>query len=321
MRVLVTGATGFIGRHMCPALLAAGHDVSVAVRRKDFPDMPEAAAFHVVPDIGPKTDWTEALAGAEAVVHLAARAHVTEEPAADSAAEFHRVNAEGTASLAAAAAAAGVRRFLYLSSSRAAGERTGDRPFSESDPPKPKDAYGTSKWDGEKALLDIASQSGLEAVILRPPLVYGPGVKGNFLRLLKLCRLGPPLPFAAVNNRRSFIYVGNLADAAVHCLGAEEAAGETYFVRDGEDMSTPDLIRRLALAANSFWYPQKYLKTAQYFSTIENRPWADVDPAEVLGARYSSLSGWNRNVNAPLMLTNFISRSRPRQRSQVSCGL
>ena len=103
MRVLVTGATGFIGRHMCPALRAAGHDVSVAVRRKDFPDMPEAAAFHVVPDIGPKTDWTEALAGAEAVVHLAARAHVTEEPAADSAAEFHRVNAEGTTSLAAAA--------------------------------------------------------------------------------------------------------------------------------------------------------------------------------------------------------------------------
>ena len=248
MRVLVTGATGFIGRHMCPALRAAGHEVSVAVRRKDFPAMPEAAAFHVVPDIGPKTDWTEALTGAEAVVHLAARAHVTEETAADPVAEYHRVNAEGTASLAAAAAAAGVRRVVFLSSSKAAGERTEDRPFSESDPPKPEDAYGISKWDGEKALLDIASQSGLEAVILRPPLVYGPGVKGNFLSLLKLCRLAPPLPFSAVNNRRSFIYVGNLANAAVHCLGAEEAAGETYFVRDGEDMSTPDLIRRLAQA-------------------------------------------------------------------------
>ena len=248
MRVLVTGATGFIGRHMCPALRAAGHDVSVAVRRKDFPDMPEAAAFHVVPDIGPETDWTEALTGAEAVVHLAARAHVTEETAADPVAEYHRVNAEGTASLAAAAAAAGVRRVVFISSSKAAGERTEDRPFSESDPPKPEDAYGISKWDGEKALLDIASKSGLEAVILRPPLVYGPGVKGNFLSLLKLCRLAPPLPFSAVNNRRSFIYVGNLANAAVHCLGAEEAAGETYFVRDGEDMSTPDLIRRLAQA-------------------------------------------------------------------------
>ena len=248
MRVLVTGATGFIGRHMCPALRAAGHDVSVAVRRKDFPDMPEAAAFHVVPDIGPETDWTEAVTGAEAVVHLAARAHVTKETAADPGAEFHRVNAEGTASLAAAAASAGVRRVVFISSSKVAGERTGDRPFNESDPPQPGDAYGISKWDGEKALLDIASQSGLEAVILRPPLVYGPGVKGNFLSLLKLCRLAPPLPFAAVNNRRSFIYVGNLADAAVRCLGAEEAAGETYFVRDGEDMSTPDLIRRLALA-------------------------------------------------------------------------
>ena len=115
-------------------------------------------------------------------------------------------------------------------------------------------------------MLDIASQSGLEAVILRPPLVYGPGVKGNFLSLLKLCRLGPPLPFAAVNNRRSFIYVGNLANAAVHCLGAEEAAGETYFVRDGEDMSTPDLIRRVATAlgrpARLFPVPAGALKLA-----------------------------------------------------------
>ena len=248
MRVLVTGATGFIGRHMCPALRAAGHDISIAIRRKGFPDMPEAAVFHVVPDIGPETDWTEALTGTEAVVHLAARAHVMEKTASDPEAKFQRVNAEGTASLAAAAANAGVRRVVFLSSSKAAGERTGDRPFSESDPPKPEDAYGISKWDGEKALLDIASQSGLEAVILRPPLVYGPGVKGNFLSLLKLCRLAPPLPFSAVNNRRSFIYVSNLVDATVRCLGAEKAAGETYFVRDGEDMSTPNLIRRLAQA-------------------------------------------------------------------------
>ncbi len=266
MRVLVTGATGFIGRHMCPALRAFGHDVSIAIRRKDFPDMPGAAAIHVVTDIGPETAWTEALTGAEAVVHLAARAHVTKEAASDSGAEYQQVNAEGTASLAAAAATAGVRRFVFLSSSKAVGESTEDRPFRESDFPKPEDAYGISKWDGEKALLDIASQSGLETVILRPPLVYGPGVKGNFLSLLKLCLLAPPLPFSAVNNRRSFIYVGNLVDATVRCLDAEEAAGETYFVRDGDDMSTPDLIRRLAQAmgrpARLFPVPEEALKLA-----------------------------------------------------------
>ena len=248
-RVLVTGATGFVGRHVCQALIGAGHEVSAAIRRPDHPDIPAGVTCHVVPDIGPETDWMAALSGIDAVVHLAARVHVTDEDLSDPLFEYCRVNADGTARLAKAAAGAGVRRFVFVSTVKVMGERTSKRPFVETDTPEPKDAYGLSKWAAEKALLEAAENGPLETVILRPPLVYGPGVGGNFLSLLKLCQKAPPLPLMTVNNRRSFLYVGNLADAVLRCLNpGNEAAGRTYFVRDGEDMSTPALIRHVARA-------------------------------------------------------------------------
>ena len=264
-RVLVTGATGFVGGVLCPVLIRAGYDVIAHVRKQGHPNTPEGVTPSVVPDIGPDTDWTAALGGVEAVVHLAARVHVMKEKAGGALAKFNRTNADGTASLAAAAAAAGVRRFVYLSTVKVMGE-TSAQPFRESDTPHPEDAYGKSKLAGEKALIEAAEPSGMETVILRPPLVYGPGAKGNVLSLLKFCRLAPPLPFSAVDNRRSLIHVGNLADAILLCLDRKEATGQTYFVRDGEDLSTPDLIRRLAAAlgrpARFFPVPEGFLRLA-----------------------------------------------------------
>ncbi len=247
MRVLVTGATGFVGRALCPALVADGHEVAVTVRNSGNPAIPEKAAVHVVPDIGPETEWDQALSGMDAVIHLAARVHVMEEHADDPMGEFNRINAEGTGHLARVAAKAGIGRFVYLSTVKVMGERSA-APFRETDTPRPEDAYGKSKLAGEQALASAAADSGLEPVILRPPLVYGPGAKGNFLALMKLCQAAPPLPFSTVDNRRSTIYLGNLVDAIGHCLTGDGAVGETYFVRDGEDLSTPALIRNVAAA-------------------------------------------------------------------------
>ena len=247
MRVLVTGATGFIGRALCPALVAVGHKVAAVVRNSGNPGIPERATVHVIPDIGPETEWDQALSGMDAVIHLAARAHVMEGHARDPMGEFNRINAEGTGRLARAAAKVGIGRFVYLSTVKVMGERSA-APFRETDAPRPEDAYGKSKLAGEQALAEAAADTGLELVILRPPLVYGPGVKGNFLALMKLCQAAAPLPFSTVDNRRSVIYLGNLVDAIIRCLTADGAAGETYFVRDDEDVSTPGLIRNVAAA-------------------------------------------------------------------------
>ena len=247
MRVLVTGATGFVGRALCPALKQVGHEVSAAVRNPNADDIPEGVTVHAINDIGPETDWAEALSGADAVIHLAARAHILKESISDPTVAYNRVNTEGTAHLAQAAAMAGIRRFVYLSTVKVMGEHS-DAPYRETDTPRPDGPYGASKLAGERALAIAAADTGLETVILRPPLVYGPGAKSNFLTLLKICHAAPPLPFSAVQNRRSIIYLGNLVDAICLCLTADKAAGEIYFVRDEDDLSTPGLIRHVAAA-------------------------------------------------------------------------
>ncbi|NQU61355.1 MAG: NAD-dependent epimerase/dehydratase family protein [Rhodospirillales bacterium] len=244
-RVLVTGATGFVGNALCPELLGAGYDVRAAVRRLDHPDIPEGVEPCLVPEIGPDTDWAEALTDTQAVIHLAARVHILEEWSKEPEAEFNRTNAQGTAHLAAAAATTGVGRLIYLSTIKVMGESS-TTPFQETDTPAPEDPYGMSKLAGEQALAEIAGKTGLDYVVLRPPLVYGPGAKGTPLSLMKICQVAPPLPFASVDNHRSLIHVGNLSDAILCCLEAAKAAGQTYFVRDGDDVSTPSLIRHVA---------------------------------------------------------------------------
>lgn len=246
-RVLVTGANGFIGSALCRALVEAGHAPQGAVRRI-VPSSKGLDTATCVGEIDGNTDWSAALGGIECIVHLAARTHMLRETAADLLAEYRRVNVEGTQRLAQQATAAGVRRFVFLSSVKVNGEMTAARAFTENDAPRPEDVYGISKWEAEQELLRISRATGLEIVVLRPPLVYGPGVKGNFLRLLRLVARGVPLPLASVHNRRSLVYLGNLVDAIVTAISAPQAAGQTYLVSDGQDVSTPDLVRAIARA-------------------------------------------------------------------------
>jgi len=244
-RILITGAGGFVGQALTAALDSSGGDWIAATRKASTQFDGRQV---VVGDIGANTDWSAALRDIDCVIHLAARTHVLHDDSSDPLAAYREINRHGTAVLAQQAAAAGVRRLVFLSSIKVNGEATAGHPFSERDTPRPEDAYGVTKREAEDALHAVASTTGLETVVLRPPLVYGPGVKGNFLRLLRLVECGMPLPFASIGNRRSLIYVDNLVDALITCIDAPAARGKTYLVSDGEDCSTPALIAGIAAA-------------------------------------------------------------------------
>ena len=244
MKLLVTGASGFVGLPTCRRLLAGGHQVIAAVRRDDCALPPDVEVRRVAP-LGPDTDWREALRGCDAVIHLAARAHVMRDRAADRLALFRRINRDGAVRLAEQAAASGVGRFVFVSSIKVNCEVTPiDRPFRADDPPAATDPYGVSKAEAEAALTGLAARTGLSLVMIRPPLVHGPGAKGNLAALLKVLRLGLPLPLGGVVNRRSLVGVDNLADALTFLV--ERDAQGCFLVRDGNDVSTPQLIRLLA---------------------------------------------------------------------------
>lgn len=245
IRILITGASGFVGRALTAVLNTAGCDWTAATRRRD-PGLAERQVE--VGNFSAYTDWSAALCGIDCVIHLAARTHVLHDNSADPLAAYREINVDSTIALAQQAATAGVRRLIFLSSIKVNGEANQDRPYTERDVPRPEDAYGLTKLEAENALHAIAAETGLETVVLRPPLVYGPGVKGNFLRLLRLVDRGIPLPFASIHNRRSLIYVGNLAKAIIACIHAPAAAGQTYLVCDGVDWSTPELVTQIAAA-------------------------------------------------------------------------
>jgi nucleoside-diphosphate-sugar epimerase len=248
-RVLVTGGAGFIGHGLCPALQAAGFEVAVSTRHPRDAEKLRGVDVRPIPGVSLGTDWTAALREVDAVVHLAARVHVMRDQAADPLSEFRRVNTEGTLRLAQDAAQLGVARFVYLSTIKVNGEATPPgHAFRASDAPAPVDPYAISKLEAEEGLKRIAADTGMDLVIVRPPLVYGPHVKGNFLTLLEKCDRDPWLPLGSIRNARSLVSVGNLADMLIRCLLVPEAAGKTFLVRDGEDLSTPDLIRRTARA-------------------------------------------------------------------------
>jgi nucleoside-diphosphate-sugar epimerase len=244
--VLVTGASGFLGRPVTRALLARGARVRGLVRPGSAPLEPgvEPAPAAGLDD---REGVRRALAGANAVVHLAARVHVMRDTAADPLAEFRRVNVEGTRAVLSEAIRAGARRFVYASSVKALGE-AGDAVLTDDTPPAPADAYGVSKLEAERVVRELADAAGVHAAILRFPLVYGPGVGANFLKLLQTVDRGLPLPFGLVRNRRSAVYVENAAAAVVTALESPAAAGEAFLVSDGDDVSTPELVRRIARA-------------------------------------------------------------------------
>lgn len=247
-RILVTGATGFVGRALIPLLLDKGWNVSVALRTaRSQSDFHPAIRQHVVGEINGNTDWTNVLTDVDVVVHLAARVHVMRDQEADPLEAYRSVNVEGTKRLIEACVMAGVQRFVFMSSVKAVGEgnRNG-KPYSETDPPEPIDPYGISKLEAEEVVNQVFEKSAMETVILRPPMVYGPGVKANMRRLMRGVQLGLPFPLASVKNLRSMIYVMNLADAVVACVERPEAAGQVFFVSDDEHLSTPELVAELA---------------------------------------------------------------------------
>jgi nucleoside-diphosphate-sugar epimerase len=248
MRVLVTGATGFVGRHFCEALVERGHHVVAAVRQDDACPLPAGVTPVIVGDIGPDTMWRTALSGINAVVHLAARAHVMRETADDPEAAYRRVNVEASRRLVEEAVAADVHRFVFLSTVKVNGEATTTTAFQPEDMPNPEDAYGRTKRDAETALIIAAEGSKTETVIVRAPLVYGPGMKGNALTLFRAVANGLPLPFGSVDNRRSMIFAGNLTDALMNALEEPAAAGGVFFVSDNDDVSTATFARRAAAA-------------------------------------------------------------------------
>ena len=260
--LLITGASGFVGRPLCAELLARGYEVRAAVRTAAI--SPENAAVSVVGEIDGETRWAEALHGIDVVIHLAARVHVMQDDAENPLEEFRKVNLHGTENLARQAARAGVKRLVYASSIKVNGEQTTTTPFSEADMANPQDPYGISKWEAEQALLRVAQETGLEVVIVRPPLVYGPGVKGNFSSLFSAIDKGIPLPLAGARNARSLVYVGNLVDALIACAIHHDAAGKTYLVSDGVDVSTAKLTKEISAALNcpdrTFYFPPALLR-------------------------------------------------------------
>jgi nucleoside-diphosphate-sugar epimerase len=247
--VLVTGATGLVGSGVVPRLAAAGVETLACVRR-EIVSMPKGVRVVPVAELIANTDWRQVLAGVKSVVRLAARLHVTHDTAADPLTAFRAVNVDGTLNLARQAAAAGVKRFVFISSVKVNGEFTPPgRAFTEADAPNPQDAYGLSKHEAEEGLRQIASDTGMEVVIIRSPLVYGPGVKANFAALMRAVQRGWPLPLGAVHNQRSLVALDNLVDFIVTCITHPQAANQTFLVSDGQDLSTIELVRRLAQAA------------------------------------------------------------------------
>lgn len=250
--VLVTGATGFIGSALVRRLVTCGFSVRAAIRGTHAM-LPSPVAVASGLGLEPDQNWRLALSGCSAVIHTAARVHVMQRRGQKALDEYRRVNVEGTAAIARQAAAAGVRRFVFVSTVKVNGEHTEPgRPFTEIDAPAPADAYARSKHEAECLLLDTSQRTGMELVIVRPVLVYGPGVRANFLAMMKWVRRGVPLPIGAVDNKRSLVGLTNLTDFLIACVQESAAAGQTFFVSDDDDMSTPELARRVGDAMGVF---------------------------------------------------------------------
>jgi nucleoside-diphosphate-sugar epimerase len=249
MNVLVTGANGFVGHAVLIRANTMRGLTAVGSVRGATKVAGTGEPLLAVGDLLAQTDWTGPLAGVQTVIHTAARVHVMSEITDDPLTEFRRINVQGTHNLAQQAAAAGVRRFLFISSIKVNGEGTKtDASFSADDSPAPLDHYGVSKMEAEKGLREIAAKTGMEVVIIRPPLVYGPGVKANFQAMMRWLSRGVPLPLGAINNKRSLVALDNLVDLIVTCIDHPAAANQTFLVSDGEDLSTTQLLRRMGQA-------------------------------------------------------------------------
>lgn len=247
MKIAVIGATGFVGRALVARLAADGYEAIPVVRAPA--DLPGERVVGAIEAVG---EWHNQLDGADVVINLAARVHMMRDAAVDPLAEYRRVNSEAALAMAIGAHRAGIRRYIYLSSIKVNGEDTNGRaPFTADEPVSPSDPYARSKREAERNLLDLAGSTGMEVVIIRPPLVYGPGVKANFQAMMKWLRTGLPLPLGAVRNSRSLVGLDNLIDLVTTCIRHPDAANQVFLVSDGEDVSTPQLLRMLGSALGS----------------------------------------------------------------------
>lgn len=246
--ILITGATGFVGSRLVERLVEDNKVIRACIRQKNKIIFPGAVTTQI-DELTANTDWAAALSDVKTVIHSAARVHVMNDLSADPLVEFRKVNVEGTLNLARQAATAGVRRFIFISSIKVNGEGTEPgKPYTADDTPAPSDPYGISKQEAEQGLLRLAAETGMEVVIIRPVLVYGPGVKANFLSMMKWLSKGIPLPLGAIHNKRSLVALDNLVDLIVTCLNHPAAANQVFLVSDGEDLSTSDLLRRMGKA-------------------------------------------------------------------------
>ena len=300
-KVCVTGATGFVGRTLVNHLNEFGSFGITAIVRNEIASFPSSVKVVKVGNIGADTDWSKVLIDCDCIVHTAARVHVMSETTANVLAEFRKVNVQGTINLARQAARAGVRRFIFISSIKVNGEMTVlDKPFLADDVPAPVDPYGVSKMEAENGLLDIAAQTSIEVVIIRPPLVYGPGVKANFLNLMNWIWRGIPLPLGMIYNKRSFVALDNLIDFIVLCIDHPAAANQKFLVSDDEDLSTTELIRRVGDALGK---PARLLPVPVLLLTMGAAFLGKVDYAQRLCctlqvdiAKAKDLLGWSPPV-------------------------
>jgi nucleoside-diphosphate-sugar epimerase len=306
MNILLTGASGFIGRALYPALTARGHDLACVFRHRHrgwakqaFPD----CRRYFVHQMDDSTDWQPCLEGMDGVVHLAALAHMVSRSERERRRhQVLEVNYKAACHLAAQAALQGVKRFLFMSSIGVNGKSSGSDPFRETDRENPHNIYAESKFMAEEAIKETAAGSGMEVVILRPPLVYGPGVKANFFKLLKLVYSGIPLPFQGVSNQRSFICLENLVDAVCLCMAHERAGNQTFVVRDGRDLSTRLLVEKIAAAMGRrprlFPMPEKVMKALLFAAgreSIHERLWGTL---QVDDTRIRTILGWHPPVTS-----------------------
>ena len=303
--VLVTGGTGFLGQALLHKLLVCGRRPLIAAVRRNKTDFPAEVRVEWVNELGSSTDWTACFQEVEVVIHCAARAHVMKDETSDPLLEYRRVNVKGTLALAEQAVKAGVRRFVYISSVKVNGEHTASNsPFGAEDIPAPEDAYGISKLEAEQDLLALARNTGMEVVIIRPPLVYGPEVKGNFASMVRWVRKGMPLPLGAVHNKRSLVALENLVDFIALCADPERsprAANEVFLISDGEDVSTTELLRKVAnaykVAPRLLPIPVIWIQT--FARSLGKRAVADrvLGSLVVDGSKARDLLGWRPVVS------------------------
>lgn len=294
-RVLITGACGFVGGALCRELRGRGHLLSGTTRDPARKQGSDGTPLYVIPDMDGATDWSRTVSGADVVIHLAGRTHITGGAGAKALDLYRQTNVEGSRALAEAAARAGVRQFVFLSSIKAAGERSGGEGLAERTEPAPEDAYGLSKLEAEKAI-QAAAGGRMSLTILRPPLIYGPGVRANFLRLLDACEARRPLPLAGIQNQRSLVFVGNLAHAVAECIDRPEAAEGIFHIADSEPISTTGLIRAIGRALGRrqrlFPVPKAVLRIGG--SITARRPAVDrlLGSLVVDGSRFRSALRW-----------------------------